>query len=58
MNNALLVFLVVFAYGITAFILLLGCAWAVNKLYPDQNTDNSQQTITADNRLTRLNRVV
>ena len=53
MNNTLLVFLVVFTYGITAFILLLGCAWIVNKLYPD---NNNQQTAIVNNRLTRTSK--
>jgi hypothetical protein len=53
MNNTLLVFLVVFTYGITAFTLLLGCAWIVNKLYPD---NNNQQTAIVNNRLTRTSK--
>lgn len=56
MHNFITVLLFLLPYFITFWVLLLGCAWVVNKLYPAHNSNNSTQTITANNRQTRLNR--
>jgi hypothetical protein len=50
MHNAVLVLTVVFAYGITAWILLMTSVYIVNRFWPDplqkQNNNNKNQ-ITA-----------